>query len=210
MIQLLKPLTQCMWAELKWRQHISLWPRTTELSVFGAGLHTALLLFWPKIFCCCSFTSPPLLLCFGLFFFSSYLFLICFLAERFMVAPLLYEAWAFPFRLAFCRSHSLSSHRIIPFCNSFHQFLSLCVAIETICLFTVYAKAHDNRVSQYTHKLSHKQSHTVRLWIGMWTVMTVTALQDSQGPTAIPLPLMSMLTVRVYNGICWIEEYLTN
>jgi hypothetical protein len=37
----------------------------------------------------------------------------------------------------------------------------------------------------------------------MWTVMTVTVLQDSQGPTAIPLPLLSMLTIRVYHGIRW-------
>lgn len=144
------------------------------------------------------FSSPSV---FWLVLFLVLIFLLCFLAERFMVAPLLYEAWAFPFRLAFCRSHSLSSHRTISFCNSFHQSLSLCISIEIICLFAVYAKAHDNKVSQYTHKLSLTQPHIVRLWIAMWTVMTVTALQDSQGPTAMHLPLMSMLTARVYNGI---------
>jgi hypothetical protein len=35
----------------------------------------------------------------------------------------------------------------------------------------------------------------------MWTVMTVTALQDSQGFTAIALPYLSVLTIRVHKGI---------
>jgi hypothetical protein len=123
MIQLLKPLIQSMWSELKSRQHISPFPRTTDLSVFGDGFRNPLLRFRPQNILLLLLHFPPPVFWLVLFFVLNVF--LCFLAERFMVAPLLYEVWAFPFRLAFCRSHSLSSHLTISF--SLHTTLSLSV-----------------------------------------------------------------------------------
>jgi hypothetical protein len=158
MIQLLKLLIQGMWAELKSRQHISPFPRTTDLSVFGAGFRNPLLRFRPQNILLLLLHFPPPVFWLVLFFVLNVS--LCFLAERFMVAPLLYEVWAFPFRLAFCRSHSLPSHLTN---SSFHKSISLCIAIETIWLFAVYTSAHDNRFSQRTHTHTLTQPHTVRL-----------------------------------------------